>query len=128
MWEHRSELTFSFYFSIYISGIIGLFVGITTYLQIQYTSSLSHNISGVMKNCIQSFMGAYLYHTTITGKGFLGILLVVGGSFSYALERIQNGDRQVEKSVEKGLLADQKSQMKEVHVDNESSEKQELLK
>ena len=33
-------------------------------------------------------MGAYYYHTTITKKGLLGILLVVGGSFSYAMERI----------------------------------------
>ena len=39
--------------SSYVAGLVGLFVGITTYLQIQYTSSLSHNISGVMKNCIQ---------------------------------------------------------------------------
>ena len=63
IWEHRKELTPKFFLWIYVcrwskrrswlAGIIGLFVGITTYLQIQYTSSLSHNISGVMKNCIQ---------------------------------------------------------------------------
>ena len=84
-----------------IAGVVGLLVGFTTYLQIQYTSSLSHNISGVMKNCIQvyiflkkqlihdqSFIGAKIYHTPITTKGILGIILVVYGSLSYALERI----------------------------------------
>ena len=60
--------------------MIGLLVGFTTQLQIKMTSSLSHNISGVMKNCIQTFMAF---------KGVCGVLLVVGGSCSYALERIR---------------------------------------
>ena len=69
--------------------MIGLFVGLTTQLQIKMTSSLSHNISGVMKNCIQTFMGAAIYRTPMTFKGVCGVLLVVGGSCSYALERIR---------------------------------------
>lgn len=89
-------------------------MGITTYLQIQYTSSLSHNISGVMKNCIQvemhygtsgqTFMGAYFYHTTITLKGFLGILLVVAGSLSYTLERLETNRKQRKEEATKALL------------------------
>lgn len=77
-------------------------------------------------------MGAYLSHTEITTKGFLGILLVVGGSFSYAMERIQNGNSQ-EKQDEKGLLEDQKMKQqlehtpKDVEVAMEMSEEQELL-
>lgn len=68
-------------------------------------------------------MGAYFYHTTITTKGFLGILLVVGGSFSYALERIQNGRNETQD--EKGLLDDQKH--KDTVIDLHVPEKQELL-
>ena len=64
-------------------------MGVTTQLQIKVTSSLSHNISGVMKNCIQTFMGAAVYRTPMTFKGVCGVLLVVGGSCSYALERIR---------------------------------------
>lgn len=76
-------------------------------------------------------MGAYLSHTAITTKGFLGILLVVGGSFSYAMERIQNGKSQ-DKQDEKGLLEDQKTKQlnhtpKDVEVAVEMSEEQELL-
>lgn len=76
-------------------------------------------------------MGAYLSHTAITTKGFLGILLVVGGSFSYAMERIQNGKSQ-DNQDEKGLLDDQKTKQlnhtpKDVEVAVEMSEEQELL-
>ena len=42
-------------------------------------------------------MGAYFYHTTITKKGLLGIFLVVGGSFSYAMERIAINRQEEEK-------------------------------
>lgn len=66
-------------------------------------------------------MGAYFYHTTITTKGFLGILLVVGGSFSYALERIQNGSHEEDSQVQKGLLDDQKTEAKEAVVEMQFS-------
>lgn len=56
-WTSRSSSGFLSVHSKCVSwslgGVVGLIVGLTTYLQIQYTSSLSHNISGVMKNCIQ---------------------------------------------------------------------------
>ena len=42
-------------------------------------------------------MGAYFYHTTITKNGLLGIILVVGGSFSYAMERIAINRQEEEK-------------------------------
>ena len=66
-------------------------------------------------------MGAYFYHTTITTKGFLGILLVVGGSFSYALERIQNGSQEEDSQDQKGLLDDQKTEAKEAVVEMQFS-------
>ena len=44
-------------------------------------------------------MGAYFYHTHITIKGLCGIILVVAGSLSYALERIKV-NKQVEEDDE----------------------------
>ena len=125
IWSHRSELTLHYYMWICVSGIIGLFVGITTYLQIQYTSSLSHNISGVMKNCIQTFMGAYFYGTHITAKGLAGILLVVGGSFSYAMERIQSNKNAENDQDKKALLEKQPIQSNNAIV--EVTEDEQLL-
>ena len=78
-------------------------VGLATQYQIKYTSSLSHNISGVVKNSIQSFMGAAIYHTSMTPRGICGILLSVGGSISYAVERIGSLARN-EHSLKKPLL------------------------
>lgn len=104
--QHKSELTFSYFFWIFISGLIGLLVGLTTQLQIKYTSTLSHNISGVMKNCIQTFMGAAFYRTPLTLKGICGVILVVGGSLMYALERIRinKADEQLHKEQKTKLL------------------------
>ena len=85
VWAHRAELSLSFFVWTAFAGIVGLFVGIATQMQIKYTSSLSHNISGVMKNCIQSFIGAAIYQTPLTLKGICGVLLVVGGSLPMRL-------------------------------------------
>lgn len=55
-------------------------------------------------------MGAYFYHTTITLKGFLGILLVVGGSLSYTLERLDVNRKQRKEEATKALLEELSSE------------------
>lgn len=55
-------------------------------------------------------MGAYVYHTTITLKGFLGILLVVGGSLSYTLERLDVNRKQRKEEATKALLEEVSSE------------------
>lgn len=55
-------------------------------------------------------MGAYVYHTTITLKGFLGILLVVGGSLSYTLERLDVNRKQRKEEASKALLEELSSE------------------
>lgn len=55
-------------------------------------------------------MGAYFYHTTITLKGFLGILLVVGGSLSYTLERLDVNRKQRKEEATKALLEEVSSE------------------
>lgn len=87
--------------------MVGLFVGIATQMQIKATSSLTHNISGVMKNCLQTFMGSAVYRTKITMKGFCGLFLVVCGSGAYAIERINTNECKEEgKDIEKIQLVD----------------------
>ena len=122
IWNHRNELSLSFFLWTalgmfggevsWVAGIVGLFVGITTQLQIKYTSSLSHNISGVAKNCIQTFMGAAIYRTPLTFTGVCGVLLVVGGSFTYTLERIRINSQTRSYSLETGSISNSFSDMK----------------
>ena len=115
--QHSSQLTFSYFFWTMtgtntskmtlndLAGLIGSLVGITTQMQIKATSSLTHNISGVVKNCIQTFMGAAIYHTQLTFKGICGVILVVSGSCCYALEQIRiNNAKGEEQDVEKVQL------------------------
>ena len=97
-----------------LAGLVGLLVGITTQMQIKTTSSLTHNISGVVKNCIQSFIGAAIYHTKLTFKGVFGILLVVSGSCSYALEQIRiNNMKGEEQDMEKIQLVSNRTASRE---------------
>ncbi|KAF1741856.1 LOW QUALITY PROTEIN: hypothetical protein MXB_5230 [Myxobolus squamalis] len=46
------------FFSLLISGVLGFLIGICTTLQIQYTSALTHNISGTAK---AYFVGSGMY-------------------------------------------------------------------
>lgn len=64
-------------------------------------------------------MGAYFYHTTITLKGLFGILLVVGGSLSYTLERLDVNRKQRQEEATKALLGESSSQElgEEVHLE-----------
>ena len=55
-------------------------------------------------------MGAYFYHTTITLKGLFGILLVVGGSLSYTLERLDVNRKQRKEEASKALLEELSSE------------------
>lgn len=58
-------------------------------------------------------MGAYFYHTRITTKGLVGIILVVAGSLSYALERISTNKQQEEDdAVAKEKLLEKDIEMK----------------
>jgi singapore isolate B (sub-type 7) whole genome shotgun sequence assembly, scaffold_19 len=132
IWNHRNELSLSFFLWTalgmfggevsWVAGIVGLFVGITTQLQIKYTSSLSHNISGVAKNCIQTFMGAAIYRTPLTFTGVCGVLLVVGGSFTYTLERIRINSQKEKNPDQESiqLISKEKNQLAEVAVVDES--------
>ncbi|KAK8796680.1 hypothetical protein WA588_000808 [Blastocystis sp. NMH] len=122
IWNHRNELSLSFFLWTALAGIVGLFVGITTQLQIKYTSSLSHNISGVAKNCIQTFMGAAIYRTPLTFTGVCGVLLVVGGSFTYTLERIRINSQKEKNPDQESiqLISKEKNQLAEVAVVDES--------
>ena len=68
-------------------------------------------------------MGAYVYGTHFTTKGLLGIFLVVGGSFSYAMERIQRSNAEECELDRKQLLEKKQNESVIVKVtDDERSE------
>jgi len=84
LWRSWIELT--------ISGVFGLLINVATYLQISYTSALTHNISGTVKACLQTILGILLLGETKSMLGYLGIFLVIGGSAAYTYVRKMEQD------------------------------------
>lgn len=75
-----------------IAGVFGLLINIATYLQIQHTSALTHNISGTVKACAQTVLGIIIYQNEVSAMAILGIVLVIGGSAAYTYIRKKEND------------------------------------
>lgn len=91
-----------------VTGLFGFLIGIASFLQIEVTSPLTHNISGTVKACVQvrcddkqcnplpsfpththpspqSILSTFFFGSTITATSAAGIALVVGGSYYYSV-------------------------------------------
>jgi len=69
------------------TGITGYLINIATYLQIKFTSPLTHNISGTAKAAVQTILGIMIYRNPISLMNATGIILVLGGSLLYSYIR-----------------------------------------
>eukprot|EP01039_Chlorochromonas_danica_P010207 gene10207-11296_t len=72
-----------FWVCMTIAGVMGFAIGLVTVLQVKATSPLTHNISGIAKSAVQSFMAFYIWGNQATTKGVLGIWLVLFGTGLY---------------------------------------------
>ena len=75
-----------------VAGVFGLLINIATYLQIQHTSALTHNISGTVKACLQTILGIFIYQNEVSFMAVVGIVLVIGGSAAYTYVRKMEND------------------------------------
>jgi len=75
-----------------VAGVFGLLINIATYLQIQHTSALTHNISGTVKACLQTVLGIFIYQNEVSFMAVVGIVLVIGGSAAYTYVRKMEND------------------------------------
>jgi len=76
-----------FWFMMTLAGVAGLLINTATYLQIKFTSPLTHAISGTAKACVQTILGVMIYQNPISLMNGIGILLVIAGSFLYSYVR-----------------------------------------
>ncbi|KAL3851689.1 hypothetical protein ACJMK2_015416 [Sinanodonta woodiana] len=72
-----------FWFLMTMSGIFGFSIGYVTGLQIQFTSPLTHNISGTAKACAQTVIACIYYGDSKTSLWWLSNFTVLGGSTAY---------------------------------------------
>jgi len=90
----HSDLLFSTYFwcMMLFAGFLGFMIGIVTVMQIQFTSPLTHNISGTAKACVQTILAYMVWKNEATFKANVGVALVILGSGVYAYVRMQEMD------------------------------------
>jgi GDP-fucose transporter C1 len=77
----------SFWVVVTATGVFGFLINIATFLQIQYTSPLTHNVSGTAKSGFQTLLAFKIWGNPITTMSILGNILVLVGSFLYAYVR-----------------------------------------
>ena len=85
-------LTSYYWFVMLIAGFLGFAIGIVTVMQINYTTPLTHNISGTVKACVQTILAILIFQAPWTWKGLSGIGLTIGGSLLYAVVRMAEND------------------------------------
>jgi len=76
-----------FWYTMTVTGVMGFLINIATYLQIKYTSPLTHSISGTAKACVQTVLGVLIWRNPISLLNAAGICLTVVGSFLYGYVR-----------------------------------------
>lgn len=72
-----------------IAGVVGFIINIAIFLNIKYTTPLTHNLSGTVKACLQTLL-AFIFFPggeTMTPLKFIGTVLVIAFSAYYAAVR-----------------------------------------
>ena len=87
-----SENWFVFYDKVFwgisiTAGIFGFLINFASYLQIRYTSPLSHNVSGTAKAAFQTVLALFFFRNPITLQGIAGVGIVIVASFVYSRVR-----------------------------------------
>lgn len=73
-----------FWFPMTVAGAFGFAMGYVVGLQIDVTSPVTHNISGVAKACCQTVIAVIWYHQSKTVLWWISNLLVLFGTSAYA--------------------------------------------
>jgi len=83
--------TNDFWVVILVAGLLGFSINIATFLQIQVTSPLTHNVIGTFKACVQTVFAVIYFQNLTTVWFWIGFLLTVGGSALYTFARMNDG-------------------------------------
>ncbi|KAF9211706.1 hypothetical protein BGZ59_007719 [Podila verticillata] len=67
----------------FVTGIFGFLVNLAGFLQISKTSPTTHMISGAVRGVLQTLLGYFAFHETITSGRLMGIILILSGGALY---------------------------------------------
>ena len=83
------QLTDRSYLTVILAaGLLGFLINIATFLQIQVTSPLTHNVVGTFKACVQTVFAVVWYQNETTSAFWFSFFLVMLGSAMYTYARV----------------------------------------
>ena len=85
----KSNHSISFWLSQTFAGVLGFILNIAIYLNIKYTTPLTHNLSGTFKATVQTVLAYILFpsHETMSQAKIAGIILIIFFSTYYTFVR-----------------------------------------
>jgi GDP-fucose transporter C1 len=94
-----------------LAGGVGFFINIAIFLNIKYTTPLTHNLSGTVKACIQTLLAFVVFPggEVVTLMKFVGTALVIGSSACYAYIRKTEMKQGIERAQEESLIQNVKN-------------------
>ena len=83
VWDFPKLVEPHFWLLMTVSGLFGFAIGFVTGLQIQFTSPLTHNISGTAKACAQTVIACVYFQEVKSVLWWVSNFVVMGGSGAY---------------------------------------------
>ncbi len=114
--------TQAFWAVVIAAGIFGFLINIATFMQIQCTSPLTHNVSGTAKSGFQTILAFMIYGNPVTTYSILGNILVLGGSLGYAYSRMNAPKPHVEASKKDKDASEEEISLKIDVLDNDDED------
>jgi GDP-fucose transporter C1 len=101
-----------FWFLQTCAGVVGFIINISIFLNIKYTTPLTHNLSGTVKACLQTWLAFIIFpgSETMSTMKFIGTVLVIGFSGVYAYVRKKEMENRTIAEVEAKLQAESDAQ------------------
>jgi GDP-fucose transporter C1 len=73
-----------FWIAMLAASALAVLISVATFMQINYSSALTNNISGTVKAAVQTVLAVLVFGNEITVLNAVGIAMVIGGSAWYS--------------------------------------------
>ena len=112
-----------------LAGVVGFIINIAIFLNIKYTTPLTHNLSGTVKACLQTLLAFVFFKDSevMTPMKFLGTVLVIGFSAYYAYVRKAEMKKKITEEMERHEAADTDQLLTESQYEVQAHEEEENL-
>jgi GDP-fucose transporter C1 len=86
----HGEMLRDFAVATFVSGLVGLLINYTSFLQIHVTSPLTHTVSSAARGVLQSFIANLVLKEKLTAERAVSIIVTLVGSTVYSFAKLFN--------------------------------------